>query len=161
MRTQIWWHVRSKPGVVHQKRRPLLSSGSLSTFPRQRIHERNNRRTFGGCPYGGYIRRSKWEPSVWVYNWATLRDIKTGTYPSGLAESGIWDSKIWSRVPWDSDLRMTVLARPSNNCKRQTHPLVIGDITEGLWLQGFSWKKRFLVVILKGPVPRQTSASQR
>jgi hypothetical protein len=31
-------------------------------------------------------------------------------------KSRIWDSKIWSRVPRDSDARMTALARPSSNC---------------------------------------------
>jgi hypothetical protein len=39
-------------------------------------------------------------------------------------KSRIWDSKIWSRVPLDSDPRMTALARTSSNCKQQTHPLV-------------------------------------
>jgi hypothetical protein len=38
-------------------------------------------------------------------------------------KSRIWDSKIWSRVPGDSDPRMTALARTSSNCKRQTRPL--------------------------------------
>jgi hypothetical protein len=36
----------------------------------------------------------------------------------------IWGSKIWSRVPRDSDPKMTALARPSSNCKRQPRPLV-------------------------------------
>jgi hypothetical protein len=35
-----------------------------------------------------------------------------------------WNSKIWSRVPRDSDLRKTALARASGIYKRQTHPLV-------------------------------------
>jgi hypothetical protein len=39
-------------------------------------------------------------------------------------KSRIWDSKIWSRVLRDSDPRMTALARASNNCKRQTRPLI-------------------------------------
>jgi hypothetical protein len=39
-------------------------------------------------------------------------------------KSRIWDSKIWSRIPRDSDPRMTALVRTSRNCKRQTHPLV-------------------------------------
>jgi hypothetical protein len=39
-------------------------------------------------------------------------------------KSRIWDSKIWSRVPRDSDPRMTALARTSSNCKWQTRPLV-------------------------------------
>jgi hypothetical protein len=49
------------------------------------------------------------------YNWATrfLRDINTGTCPSRLGESRIWDSKMWSRVPRDSDLRMTALVKPA------------------------------------------------
>jgi hypothetical protein len=34
------------------------------------------------------------------------------------------DSKIWSRVPRESDPRMTALARISSNCKRQTRSLV-------------------------------------
>jgi hypothetical protein len=34
------------------------------------------------------------------------------------------DSKIWSRVPRDSDPRMTALERASSNCKRQSRPLV-------------------------------------
>jgi hypothetical protein len=39
-------------------------------------------------------------------------------------KSQIWDSKIWSRVPRDSDLRKTALARASSIYKRQTRPLV-------------------------------------
>jgi hypothetical protein len=39
-------------------------------------------------------------------------------------KSRIWDSRIWSRVPLDSDARMTALTRASRNCKRTTHPLV-------------------------------------
>jgi hypothetical protein len=39
-------------------------------------------------------------------------------------KSRIWDSKIWSRVPRDSDPKMTALARTSSNYKRQTPPLV-------------------------------------
>jgi hypothetical protein len=39
-------------------------------------------------------------------------------------KSQIWDSKIWSRVPRDSDPRMTPLARPSSNCKRQTRTVI-------------------------------------
>jgi hypothetical protein len=34
------------------------------------------------------------------------------------------DSKIWSRVPWDSNPRITALARASSNSKQQTRPLV-------------------------------------
>jgi hypothetical protein len=61
------------------------------------------------------------------YNWVTLflGVINTGTWPSRWGKSRIWHSKI-SWVPWDSDLRMTTLARPSSNCKRQTHPFVRG-----------------------------------
>jgi hypothetical protein len=66
------------------------------------------------------------EPSAQGYNWPTLflGDINTGTWPSRLRESQIWDSKIGSRVPRDSDPRMTALARISSNCKRQTRSLV-------------------------------------
>jgi hypothetical protein len=39
-------------------------------------------------------------------------------------KSRVWDSKIWSRVPRDSDLRKTALARASSIHKRQTRPLV-------------------------------------
>jgi hypothetical protein len=39
-------------------------------------------------------------------------------------KSQISDSKIRSRVPRDSDPRMTALARASSNCKRQIRPLV-------------------------------------
>jgi hypothetical protein len=39
-------------------------------------------------------------------------------------KSRIWDSKIWSRVPRDSDPRMTALVRTSSNCKREIRPLV-------------------------------------
>jgi hypothetical protein len=38
-------------------------------------------------------------------------------------ESRIWDSKLWPRVLWDSDQKMTALARTSRNCK-QTRPLI-------------------------------------
>jgi hypothetical protein len=71
------------------------------------------------------------EPSAWRYNRATLflEDIHTGTWFSTLAESRIWDSKMWSWISWDSVLRMTALARASNHCKRQTHPLVTEDVT--------------------------------
>jgi hypothetical protein len=39
-------------------------------------------------------------------------------------KSRVWDSKLWSRVPRDSDPKMTLLPRVSSNCKRQTRPLV-------------------------------------
>jgi hypothetical protein len=59
------------------------------------------------------------------YNWATLflRDINMGIWPSMLGQSKIRDSKILSWVLWDSDPRMSALARPSS-CKLWTHPLV-------------------------------------
>jgi hypothetical protein len=43
-------------------------------------------------------------------------------------KSLIWDSKIWSRVPRDSDPKMTRLAKASTNCKWQTHPVVRKDV---------------------------------
>jgi hypothetical protein len=39
-------------------------------------------------------------------------------------KSRIWDNKIWSRVPRDSDPRMTALARARRNYKPQTRPFV-------------------------------------
>jgi hypothetical protein len=39
-------------------------------------------------------------------------------------KSRVWDNEIWSRVPRDSNLRMTALAKASSNCKRQNHSLV-------------------------------------
>jgi hypothetical protein len=39
-------------------------------------------------------------------------------------KSQIWDSKIWPWVLWDSDQKMTVVARASRNCKWQSRPLV-------------------------------------
>jgi hypothetical protein len=53
-----------------------------------------------------------------------LGDINMGTRPSRLVESRIRNSKIWSRVPRESEPRMTMLTRPSSNWKRQTRPLV-------------------------------------
>jgi hypothetical protein len=85
-----------------------------------------------------------------------LGDINTWTWPSRLGEPRIWDSKIWSWVPRDSDLRITALARTSSNCKRQTHPLARKDVTWGPLPQEFSWKKKSLVVSLKGLMPRRT-----
>jgi hypothetical protein len=38
-------------------------------------------------------------------------------------KSRMWDSKIWSRVLWDSDPKMTALARASSNCKWETRHL--------------------------------------
>jgi hypothetical protein len=77
------------------------------------------KRCFQRDPLRGCITRS-------TDNWATLFlwDRYSGTWPSRLGESRIWDSKIWSRVPRDSDPRMTALARSSSNCKRQTRSLV-------------------------------------
>jgi hypothetical protein len=57
-------------------------------------------------------------------------------------------------MPRDSDLKLTALARTSSNCKRQTHPLVREDITQGLELQVFIWKIKLLVVSLKGLVAK-------
>jgi hypothetical protein len=72
------------------------------------------------------LEATKRVPSAWGYNRATLflGDINTETWPSRLGQSRIWVSKIWSRIPWDSDPRMIVLARTSSNCKRQTCSLV-------------------------------------
>jgi hypothetical protein len=39
------------------------------------------------------------------------------------------DRKLLSRVPRESDLRMTALARANSFCKLQTYPLVRVDVT--------------------------------
>jgi hypothetical protein len=61
-------------------------------------------------PRGGRIEYLHRKP-------ASLRRRRKG-------KSRIWESKIGSRVPRDSDSRMTALARASSNCKRQTRSLV-------------------------------------
>jgi hypothetical protein len=55
-------------------------------------------------------------------NWATLflGDINTGTWPPRLGGCRIWDS----------NLKITALARASRNCKRQTRPLVRNSIPQ-------------------------------
>jgi hypothetical protein len=78
------------------------------------------------------------QPDNWVVLF--LGDINKETRTSSIGDSRIGDGKC-GRVPRDSDLRMTVLARGSNNCKRQTHPLVKEDVIKGLCRQLFSWKK--------------------
>jgi hypothetical protein len=82
-------------------------------------------------PCQGHIPRTicittKFKPSAWGYNWATLflGDINTETWPSRFGEYRIWECNIWSRVPPDSDPRMTVLARISSGCKRQNRLLI-------------------------------------
>jgi hypothetical protein len=81
--------------------------------------------------YVVFSMATKREPSGRGYNQATLflGDINAGSWPSVLGESRIWDSKILSWGPRDSDLRTTALARTSSNCKRQSQPLVIEDVT--------------------------------
>jgi hypothetical protein len=69
-------------------------------------------------------RRRKWNSVPGGITGPPCSYINTGTWPSRLGESRIRDSKVWSWVSQDSDPRMTVLARPSTNCKRQTCPLV-------------------------------------
>jgi hypothetical protein len=68
-------------------------------------------------------------PSVVTQRWLRLwlLSLDSSSASRGRRRKGtsrIWDSKIWSRVPWDSDSRMTELAWASSNCKRQTRPLV-------------------------------------
>jgi hypothetical protein len=115
----ILWHedpllgneheIRNYITVVISNRRTLFSVRSVPRYHKQ-----------------GKLRATKREPSAWGSNWATLflGDINTGTWTSRLGESRIWVSKICSRVPLDSDPRMTALARISSNCKRQTRSLV-------------------------------------
>jgi hypothetical protein len=87
----------------------------------------NDWATIGRLFSMGSAPRSYLEENLrWMYNWATLflGDINTGSWTPRLRESRIWDSKILSRVPRDSETRMTALARTSSNCKRQTRSLV-------------------------------------
>jgi hypothetical protein len=67
-----------------------------------------------------------WRISFWGYNCATLflGHINMGTWPFRLRESQIWESKLWSCVLRNSDPKRTVLARPRNSCKIQTHSFV-------------------------------------
>jgi hypothetical protein len=39
-------------------------------------------------------------------------------------KSQIWDSKLWSRVLWESDPKMSALARAGSNWRRQIRPLI-------------------------------------
>jgi hypothetical protein len=69
----------------------------------------------------------------------------------GLQVGGVSNRhKMWSRVPRESDLRITELARASSKCKRQIHPLVrdcyIRTMKASIQL------KKLLVVTLKGLV---------
>jgi hypothetical protein len=61
-------------------------------------------------PWRGYIMKAS---CSWNSDWESLK----------------WYSKIWSWVLWDSDPRVTALARPRSNCtsKLQIHPLVRED----------------------------------
>jgi hypothetical protein len=95
-RCSIWW----------------LLSGSLGSYKRGFI--RAFEAVIHNPVFGG------------TYKWATLflGYVNTVTWPSRLEEFWIWDSKIWSRVPRDSDSRMTVLARTSSNSKWQNRLLV-------------------------------------
>jgi hypothetical protein len=101
-------------------------------------------------------RRRKGNPVPGGINWATLfrGDIHTGIWPSRFGGSRIWDSQMWSWVPWESDLKMTTLARTSSNCKRQSQPLVRDAVTWGLWPQVFSYKIKLVVVSLNGLVAK-------
>jgi hypothetical protein len=42
------------------------------------------------------------------------------------------EGEIWSRVPWDSDPRMTALARVSSNCKRKNRPDITPDYSKAM-----------------------------
>jgi hypothetical protein len=69
-----------------------------------------DRRSFSIPPRGGGVEYLHRDP-------ASRRRRRKG-------KSRIWDSKMWPRVLWDSDQKMTALARTSRNCKRQTRSLV-------------------------------------
>jgi hypothetical protein len=90
-----------------------------------------------------------------LYNEDQLDKLyKYGDLAFQIGGSRIWDSKMWSRVPRESDLRITALARASGNCKPHTDPLLGEDVAYGLWKQVLSWKK-VLVVSLKGLVAKK------
>jgi hypothetical protein len=119
-----------KAGIADPEKNALLGNGRVNTFPLYRITTQQKRNYWKRCfvtmlykenlrdkwlsgdsiPCGGRIEYLHRSP-------ASRRRRRKG-------KSRIWDSKIWSRVPWDSDPRMTALARTSSNCKRQTHSLV-------------------------------------
>jgi hypothetical protein len=69
-------------------------------------------------------------------------------------KSRIWDSKIWSRVPRDSDPRMTALTRTSSNCKR---PVLSSERAPHINKLATSW---LITIWLYAPdgcfIPRQT-----
>jgi hypothetical protein len=69
-------------------------------------------------------RRWKWNPVPEGITGPTCSwGIKIrGPGPPGLGACRMWDSKIWLCFPRDSVLG--ALARASNNCRRQTRPLV-------------------------------------
>jgi hypothetical protein len=82
-----------------------------------------------------------------------LGDINTGTWPSRLGESRIWDSKTWSRVPRESDLRMTALARASSDCKYR--PILSSETGCYKRTMKASFQlKQFLVVSIAGLVAK-------
>jgi hypothetical protein len=49
--------------------------------------------------------------------------MNMGIWPSKLEKTQNWGNKIWSWVPWDSEPRKIVMARPSSNFKLQTRLL--------------------------------------
>jgi hypothetical protein len=61
---------------------------------------------------------------TWLYSVEYLHRDSASRRRRRKGKSQIWDSKIRSRVPRDSDPRMTALARASSNCKLQTRPFV-------------------------------------
>jgi hypothetical protein len=89
---------------------PLLGNGSVFSVVRPRLYNEKPTITDSSCPCAGGIEYLHRIP-------ASCRRRRKGKFR-------IWGTKVWSRVPRDSDPRMTVLMRTSSNCKGQTRPLV-------------------------------------
>jgi hypothetical protein len=123
---------------------PLLSNGSAYTF--QRTHNNGCYVLCGQC-YSSLLGNTtiltteemfsiRSVPRLYNESLFVARYIPCGGWVEFLhrssasrrrrrkGKSRIWDSKIWSRVPRDSDPKMTALASTSSNCIRQTRSLV-------------------------------------
>jgi hypothetical protein len=105
----------------------------LHAYRTQRIHEQQTG-TFEGFDFYTVL------PKLWKESNGQKKERERGIPCGGGVEylnrniaslmrwrkgkSRFWDSKLWSRVPWESDPKLSALARPRSNCKRQIRPLV-------------------------------------
>jgi hypothetical protein len=144
MCTSLWtlWHDAWKPEYDR-----LLGGASLSTFPWQRGIDRCSTTVWvNTLPWQRIRRLQQTNRSSVCSVCGPHRVLKRhviysqSRFPCGggveyLHRSPVnrrrqWKGKsrirqqIWSRVPRDSDARMTALTRTTSNCKRQTRPLV-------------------------------------